>query len=86
MRNLMVAGAFLLALATGGGIMSALLTMRDDQVVKTFAFIDSVEFNELGTRVTPAIARAERGGPKARLSLSWLTALAWLRAFEPWRS
>ena len=45
-------------------------TMRDDKVVKAFAFFDSVEFNELWTRVTPAIARVERGAPKARLSLS----------------
>jgi hypothetical protein len=44
--------------------------MRDDKVVKAFAFFDSVEFNELWTRVSPASARAERRGPKARLSLS----------------
>ena len=30
------------------------LTMRDDKVVKAFAFFDSVEFNEFWTRVTPA--------------------------------
>ena len=33
------------------------LTMRDDKVVKAFAFFDSVEFNELWTRVTPATSR-----------------------------
>jgi uncharacterized protein len=30
------------------------LTMRDDKVVKAFAFFDSVEFDEFWTRVTPA--------------------------------
>jgi uncharacterized protein len=30
------------------------LTMREDKIVKAFAFFDSVEFNELWTRVTPA--------------------------------
>ena len=30
------------------------LTMRDDKIVKAFAFFDSTEFNELWTRVTPA--------------------------------
>jgi uncharacterized protein len=28
--------------------------MRDDKIVKAFAFFDSVAFNELWTRVTPA--------------------------------
>jgi ketosteroid isomerase-like protein len=30
------------------------LTMRDDKVVKAFAFFDSTEFNEFWTRVSPA--------------------------------
>ena len=30
------------------------LTMRDDKVVKAFAFFDSLEFNEFWTRVAPA--------------------------------
>ena len=30
------------------------LTMRDDKIVKAFAFFDSTEFNEFWTRVTPA--------------------------------
>ena len=30
------------------------LTMREDKIVKAFAFFDSVEFNEFWTRVTPA--------------------------------
>lgn len=30
------------------------LTLRDDKVVKAFAFFDSVEFNELWTRLQPA--------------------------------
>lgn len=31
------------------------LTMRDSKVVKAFAFFDSVEFNDLWARVTPAV-------------------------------
>jgi hypothetical protein len=57
-------------LSSGSVGTASMVTMRDDKVVKAFAFFDSVEFNELWTRVTPAIAKAERGGPKARLSLS----------------
>ncbi len=30
------------------------LTMREDKIIKAFAFFDSVEFNEFWTRVTPA--------------------------------
>ena len=30
------------------------LTMRDDRIVKAFAFFDSVDFNEFWTRVAPA--------------------------------
>ena len=29
------------------------LTLRDDKIVRAFAFFDSVEFNDLWTRVTP---------------------------------
>jgi uncharacterized protein len=31
------------------------LTMRDDKVVKAFAFFDSVAFNDFWSRVTPAV-------------------------------
>ena len=31
------------------------LTMRDNKVVKAFAFFDSVEFNDLWTRVAPTV-------------------------------
>ena len=30
------------------------LTMRDDKIVRAFAFFDSTEFNEFWTRVKPA--------------------------------
>jgi uncharacterized protein len=33
------------------------LTMRDDKVVRAFAFFDSVEFNELWTRVSPSASQ-----------------------------
>jgi uncharacterized protein len=33
------------------------LTLRDDTVVKAFAFFDSVEFNEFWTRVSPSASR-----------------------------
>ena len=36
------------------------LTMRDDEVVKAIAFFDALEFNELWTRVKPAIPSNQR--------------------------
>jgi ketosteroid isomerase-like protein len=33
------------------------LTMRDDKIVKAFAFFDSVAFNDFWTRVSPSTAR-----------------------------
>jgi NAD(P)-dependent dehydrogenase (short-subunit alcohol dehydrogenase family) len=36
------------------GLDAWFLTMRDDKIVKAFAFFDSTAFNEFWTRVTPA--------------------------------
>jgi len=40
-----------------GNTYAWFLTMRDDKIVKAFAFFDRTEFNEFWTRVTPAAPR-----------------------------
>ena len=62
-RNLYADGDTVIVFFTAGGTArdgkpyqntyAWFLTLRDNQIVRAFAFFDSVEFNELWTRVSP---------------------------------